>query len=139
MRRHTFLQLGIVMTAVLAAGIGKPDVEDGSAGASLAWTSDEPAVVAARGLIVQGRLTDAESRLDDSTEAQRQTRETIRRIRRDYSLDEARLIEKLRKSIPDATPDDVQRWRETKQLQFRVIDGTVVYFNRSRLPGSRLK
>jgi transglutaminase-like putative cysteine protease len=137
MRRHPFLQLGIVMTAVLAAGIGKPDVEDGSAGASLAWTSDEPAVVAARGLIVQGRLTDAESRLDDSTEAQRQTRETIRRIRRDYSLDEARLIEKLRKSIPDATPDDVQRWRETKQLQFRVIDGTVVYFNRE--PGNLLR
>jgi transglutaminase-like putative cysteine protease len=130
MRRHTLLHVGIVMVAVMAAGIGKPDVEDGSPGASLAWTSDEPAVVAARRLIMQGKLAEAESTLDDSTEAQRQTRETLRRIRRDYSLEEAKLLEKLRKSIPDVTLADVQRWRDAKQLQFREIDGRVVYFNR---------
>jgi transglutaminase-like putative cysteine protease len=87
-------------------------------------------VVAARKLIVAGALSEAESKLNDSTEAQRQTREIIRRIRRDYSLDEAKLLEKIRKSIPDASMADVQRWRDAKQLQFRRIDGKVVYFNR---------
>jgi len=129
-RNALLFTAGILMTAVVTAGKGEPRPATEPTGASLAWTSDEPAVVAARALILQGKLTEAESKLDDSTEAQRQARETIRRIRRDYSLDEAKLLEKLRKSIPDATVEDVHRWRDARQLQFREIDGNVVYFNR---------
>src|SRR5687768_16891912 len=115
---------GTFMTAMLAACASEPPpaVVAEPTGASAAWTSHEPAVVAARQLIRQGKLADAEAKLDDSTAAQREARETIRRIRRDYSLDEAKLLEKLRKSIPDVTVADVHGWRDARQLQFREID-----------------
>jgi transglutaminase-like putative cysteine protease len=118
------------MMATIA--IGSDETKNGSepTGASLAWTSDEPAVVKARQLVLAGELKQAESILDDSTDAQRQTREIIRRIRQDYSLGEDEVLEKIRKGIPDATMDDVHRWRDAKQLQFRELDGQVVYFNR---------
>ena len=130
MKRAWAILLGCAIMATTAIGSDEMTKQTEPTGASLAWTSDEPAVVAARKLIVQGKLSEAESELDDSTEAQRQTREIIRRIRKDYSLDETKLLEKIRKSIPDATMDDVHRWRDAKQLQFREIDGKTVYFNR---------
>lgn len=102
----------------------------GPSGASLAWTSTEPVVVNARKLVTAGELAQAERLLDDSTEAQRQMRQTIQRIRHDYSLDAAAMLDKIRKSIPDATADDVRRWTAEKQLQHQAIDGQVAYFRR---------
>jgi len=118
------------MSATIA-GEQRPMIDDrGPSGASLAWTSSEPAVVGARERVIAGELTQAEQLLDDSTEAQREMRETIRRIRHDYSLDAAGVLAKIRKSIPDATADDVRRWTDGKQLQHRVIDGQAAYFRR---------
>lgn len=57
-------------------------------------------------------------------------RENMRRIRRDYRLDADALLAKIQKSIPDATAEDLERWRERGELQFRVIDGQVCYFAR---------
>ena len=56
-------------------------------------------------------------------------REIVRRLRREYGLDESAMLEKLR-PYPDVTAADVHRWREAGELQHRVIDGQVRYFRR---------
>ncbi len=56
--------------------------------------------------------------------------EILRRIRLDFSLSANELLAKLRKSIPDVTPDDIDKWRQAGGLQFRTIDGEIRYFNR---------
>lgn len=56
--------------------------------------------------------------------------ETLRRIRLDFALTETQMLEKLRKSVPDAKPDDLARWRDASQLQFRQIDGQIHYYVR---------
>jgi CubicO group peptidase (beta-lactamase class C family)/transglutaminase-like putative cysteine protease len=61
-------------------------------------------------------------------------REQMRRIRHDFRLDEAAMLAKLRRSMPDATADDLARWRASGDLQHRVIDGEVRYF--AREPGN---
>jgi hypothetical protein len=55
--------------------------------------------------------------------------EILRRTRLDFSLDEDEVLTQIRRSIPDATPDDLQCWREAGDLQFRLIDGQVRYFH----------
>src|SRR5688572_2592556 len=95
------------------------------AGASSAWTSDDPLVVQARELAASGRFAEAESRLrsaaaDNAEHAE--MLELLRRIRQDYGLSEAGMIAKLRKSIPDVTAADLERWRTAGVLQHRVID-----------------
>jgi transglutaminase-like putative cysteine protease len=122
--------IGCLMSSTIAKGLDSGANSAEPTGASLAWTSGEPDVVRARGLVQEGKLAQAEAQLDDSTDARREMRESIRRIRREYPLDEAALLEKLRKSIPDISPDDLRRWRDMKQIQFRNIDGQVVYFRR---------
>ena len=56
--------------------------------------------------------------------------EIMRRIRLDYALTPEQMLEKLRRSIPDATAEDVERWRTQGVLQHRVLDGVVWYFVR---------
>jgi CubicO group peptidase (beta-lactamase class C family)/transglutaminase-like putative cysteine protease len=58
-------------------------------------------------------------------------REQMRRIRRDYRLSAEALLLKLKQSIPDATMADVERWRDSGDLQHRVIDGETWYFARA--------
>src|SRR5688500_5764717 len=85
-------------------------------GASLAWTSQDPRIAAARELLLRGELAKAEQSLagEAGTSAD-ETREVIRRTRREYGQDEATLLGKLRKEIPDVTAADLRRWREAGQ------------------------
>ncbi|MEM8946903.1 MAG: transglutaminase domain-containing protein [Planctomycetota bacterium] len=57
--------------------------------------------------------------------------EILRRTRRDFSLDQQTVLEQVQASIPDATAEDLQRWRESRALQSRTIDGEVRYFRRA--------
>jgi transglutaminase-like putative cysteine protease len=114
-------------------------------GASLTWTSDDSVVVQARGLIEAGELAKAESLLasagpgdnSESVRAREETVETIRRIRRDFDLTLDGLVAKLKRSIPDVTAEDVERWRRDGLVQFREFDGRICYFRRE--PGSILR
>jgi CubicO group peptidase (beta-lactamase class C family)/transglutaminase-like putative cysteine protease len=56
--------------------------------------------------------------------------EQLRRIRLDYDQTPEALLEKLKRSIPDVTPADLDRWRQAGELQYRLIDGQVFYFDR---------
>jgi hypothetical protein len=59
--------------------------------------------------------------------------EILRRTRQDFSLTENDVLEQLRRTIPDVTPEDLARWREAGDLQVRLIDGQPRYF-RSAVP-----
>src|SRR5205085_688956 len=73
-------------------------------GASLAFTAAEPAIVRARQLLEQGKLSEAESTLPsfgDASQPALEMREIIRRFRIDYSLSPNDLVEKLKPFIHD--------------------------------------
>lgn len=57
--------------------------------------------------------------------------ERLDRIRLDFRLDDAAVLEQVRAQIPDATAGDVDRWREAGLLENRPIDGQRRYFNRA--------
>jgi transglutaminase-like putative cysteine protease len=100
-------------------------------GASRAWTSDDPRVVEARQHLYRGEFAKAEQLLEGKDgPAYDETREIVRRLRREYPYDQAAILEKLRSPLPNVTADDVARWREAGELQHRVIDGSVRYFRR---------
>jgi transglutaminase-like putative cysteine protease len=117
------------MTATFAMGGGVEPAQEPT-GAAAAWTSDDPAVVRARERVTEGKFTEAEGLLQGDDAAVVEMREIIRRLRHEYSSDEAALLGRLRQSIPDITPEDLGRWREAEQVQYRVIDGEVMYFRR---------
>jgi len=103
-----------------------------NSGSSAAWTSDDPLIKRAREFVQRGELADAERLLtanSDST-ASAEMLDLIGRLRREYSLDEPALIAKLRPAIGDVTPEDLRQWRQAGQVQFRVLDGKVMYFRR---------
>lgn len=54
--------------------------------------------------------------------------EIARRIRYDYALTPDAMLEKLRRTIPDATAAEVEQWRAAGLLQSRLIDGQVRFF-----------
>ncbi len=62
--------------------------------------------------------------------------ETIRRMRREFPLSKAEVLNQVRETIPDATAEDIERWTESGDLHHRVIDGELRYFRRgaSNLP-----
>ncbi len=116
------------MSAVLAA----PD-SAGFSGASVFFTSADPAIRQARSLVADGRLREAQALLDQpgpDPAAAAEGREIIRRLRHDYDLTRDGLVRKLRSSIPEVTPADVDRWREAGQAQARTLDGEVLFFRR---------
>lgn len=57
--------------------------------------------------------------------------ERLRRIRHDFSLTTAEVLEQLQEEVPSATLADLTRWRDAGDLQYRVIDGQPRYFNRA--------
>ena len=57
--------------------------------------------------------------------------EVIRRTRYDYALTDKDVLAEIKKSVPNATQADVDRWRKAGDLQSRVIDGQNRYFRRS--------
>ncbi len=54
----------------------------------------------------------------------------IRRTRLEYPQDESALLAKIQKAIPDARESDVDRWTKAGELDDRVLDGQIRYFNR---------
>jgi transglutaminase-like putative cysteine protease len=58
-------------------------------------------------------------------------RERMRRILIDFSLDEEDVKTRLRRQIPDLTDDEFMRWDTQGLFESQVIDGRVLYFNRS--------
>jgi transglutaminase-like putative cysteine protease len=107
---------------------------DAPTGASLLWTSEAPAIVKARELILGGELAKAETLLRASPAADpaaaTEALDVIRRVRHDYSLSATGLVAKLKSQIPDVRASDLETWREAGQLQFRTIDGQIAYFRR---------
>ena len=101
-------------------------------GASLALTSDEPTLVHARALLDVGRFAEARRALErgGQSRAGREALEIMQRVRIAYALDAATLLDRVREGVPDVTAQDLERWRQAGQVQFRLIDGKVMYFGR---------
>jgi transglutaminase-like putative cysteine protease len=58
-------------------------------------------------------------------------RERMRRIRMDFTLDEAALRERVRRQVPDLRDDEFARWKSAGLFESMTIDGEVRYFNRA--------
>jgi transglutaminase-like putative cysteine protease len=124
--------------AVLSANRASAEPGEPTA-ASIAWTSDDPVVVQARGLIKQGQLTEAEKLLkrddpsasEDAKIARQETIEIIHRLRIDYSLSATDLLKRLRQRGDAAvSAEQLEQWRKDGGVQWRMIDGQVAYFRR---------
>ncbi len=115
-----------------------PATESQFPGASLAFTSNDPIVKQAVSLMNDGQFKEAQSLLAsddghadaDVQRAREETKEIIRRTRRDYSQDAPSLLKKVQKDVPDATAEDLERWRKAGAVQFRMVDGQIAYFRR---------
>jgi transglutaminase-like putative cysteine protease len=57
--------------------------------------------------------------------------EILSRTRQDFSLTADNVLDEIKKSIPDATAADVERWTKANDLLHRTIDGKTLYFNRT--------
>jgi transglutaminase-like putative cysteine protease len=109
-----------------------------STGASAAFTSADPVVTAALALVKDGKFSDAQTLLasddghasPDATKAREELKDVIHRIKTEYATDAGALLKKLRRSIPDLTPEDLDRWTRAGEAQHKLIDGQLKYFNR---------
>jgi transglutaminase-like putative cysteine protease len=85
-------------------------------------------------LMDSGEFTKATELLDlrhtADARAGDELQEVIERIRFAYATDADAMLAKLKRSIPEVTAEDVERWRKAGELQSRTIDGRVWYFNR---------
>lgn len=89
-----------------------------------------------------GRFREAEAAIDvalnhpdySTAQARRDLafeRERMRRIRMDFTLDEAALRDRVRRQIPDLRDDEFARWQAAGLFESMTIDGQVRYFNRA--------
>jgi len=107
--------------------------------ASMAFINDDPAVKAALQLMDTGEFKEAEALLapkdasdsGEALQARSELMEIIRRIRYDYSLDAAGLVDKVKESVPNATAEEVVAWADESRVRFKVIDGSKRYFRRA--------
>ena len=124
----------LFMAPVLSPAATPSDVSAQPSGASVAFTSRDPLIVEARQSMDSGEFTKATELLDSGNpsdaRAGDELREVIERIRAAYATDADAMLVKLKRSIPEVTAEDVERWRKADQLQARTIDGRVCYFNR---------
>lgn len=141
-----FLSAGILAATLFVSGCTTMSIHDdpsptaplaSETGAALTWTSEKPHLVRARELILAGELAEAEKLVGSEDEADVQTREIIGRLRYEYSLDTAAMLEKLAKDIPDITAQELQEWTDARAIQWRKIDGQVRYFRRE--PGNMFR
>ena len=106
--------------------------------ASAAFTSKDPVVLKALALMKSGKFQKAEALLGepdpkpdaDARRARSEALEIIRRTRIEYSLSPEALLAKVRRSVPDATARDVERWAKESRARYRMIDGKKFYFRR---------
>ncbi len=93
------------------------------------------------GLIDVGHFAKAESAIAHSlasagTPAEAKSallfqRERMRRILIDFTVDETQAKAQLRKQIPDLGDEEFVRWDKAGLLEYQVIDGRKLYFNRA--------
>jgi hypothetical protein len=91
-------------------------------------------------LEANGRISEAEAWIDSAIAEPRQDaaarraladeRERLRRLRHDYSLDAAAVLEKIRGTLPDTTAADLDRWTRERTIQWIEMDGATRYFRR---------
>ncbi|MBN1475167.1 transglutaminase domain-containing protein [Candidatus Sumerlaeota bacterium] len=90
-------------------------------------------------LIDEGQWTEARAQLaavaeQTDDEAQRDEllfeAERLRRIGLDFRWTGEQMLEGIQETLPDATMEDVDRWREEGWIQHFVIDGEIRYFPR---------
>jgi hypothetical protein len=128
--------IGWIIMTIVAGGASTSAAEP--TGASAVFTSTDPIVKQALGLMNDGKFADAQSLLasDDGhgdpsvALAREEMKEILRRTRREYSLSPADLLAKVKKDIPDVTDKDLERWRQAGQAQSRTVDGQLKYFVR---------
>ena len=92
-------------------------------------------------LIDAGRFTEAESAIAQSiaapaVSAETKTallfqRERMRRILLDFTLDADQVKAQIRKQIPGLRDEEFARWDASGLLEYQVIDGRKLYFNRA--------
>jgi hypothetical protein len=124
------LLIGLLMNSTLLAA----ELQD--TGASAAWTSKDPAVRRALTDLDKGNFKRAEQTLATTqpssdanvTREREEALDIISRMRQEYTLDDQSLLAKIKRRIPDATADDITKWREASQLGYRIIDGQIRYF-----------
>lgn len=106
--------------------------------ASAAFTSQDPIVRQALGLMSKGKFTQAERLLAANTNqpptealrARDEALDILSRTRSEYSLDFAGLLAKLKVSVPDVTRREALQWAKESRARFRTIDGKKLYFRR---------
>jgi transglutaminase-like putative cysteine protease len=131
-REHlmTNLRRTIMLTTLIAGlAIAKEQLPTGAASA---WTTDDPIVVQARDLMREGNFKAAtgllEKNSDPAIPARAELLELMRRIRQDYRMTADQFLDKLHKTMPDATRADIDKWSSQKTLTTRVIDGQLMVF-----------
>jgi len=77
-------------------------------------------------VIAEGNLSDAEI-YDLNFQKER-----MDRIRKDFKLIEDDILGYIKKYYPDVKSTDLKKWEDDKSLEFKIIDGEKLYFNRSR-------
>ena len=84
-------------------------------------------------LIDSGRFSDAQALLATGRDAAEDAfqRERMRRIRLDFSLDEAAAKAAVRRWIPDLTDEEFARWDQLGLIEHLDIDGRRAYFKRA--------
>jgi transglutaminase-like putative cysteine protease len=126
--------------AILMAATPSPSAAEQPAeppGASLAFTSNDPAVLRARDLLAQGKFKEAEATLGEghsdrsALAARTEMREIMRRIRYEYSLDADALLRQLRQTLPDCTAEEAIRWATEAKVRYRLIDGQKFFYRRA--------
>src|SRR5687767_10675303 len=124
---NSFRDVTLILSLLCGAGAVFP----------LSAMSDVAAEI--KSLIADGSFTEAEKRLrtqlaDPAAPATSDAAiqlEILRRTRQDFPYSSDEVLAQLRESIPDVTNDDLDRWREAGDLQYREIDGEKRYFRQA--------
>lgn len=128
----------VVASTFIVNGAATADEPSMATGASAAFTSQDPRVLEALELIQSGDYRSAEQLLSAADpqadvaalRARSELVEIMHRVRHEYSLDSAGLLAKVKKIIPDASAEEVERWASETRARLRMIDGTKFYFRR---------
>jgi transglutaminase-like putative cysteine protease len=129
-----FIAILVCLMPIPSPAATPSDTAAEPSGASVAFTSQDPSIFEARRLMESGEFAQAKSLLDAGKPADGRAADELRdimdRIRIAYSTDAGAMLAKLKPSIPDVSANDIEKWRQTGQLQYRLIDGQVWYFDR---------
>jgi len=134
MKYILFLVIAFAVVPVASRG---DDIKEPTA-ASVAFTSQDSVVLHALELMTLGKFGEADILLAANTNqaspealrARTEARDILQRTRIEYSLDANGLVAKVKKVIPNATAEDVDRWAKESGARYRMIDGKKLFFRR---------